>query len=100
MSNFYKIGNTFSIDKVKTSIVVWNNSKLLIDEDIANNTYLVYVGNQGPKTIADIKTNTINDYNGATGYTGITGYNGITGSQNVCAMVYNSDVNKFINNIN
>jgi hypothetical protein len=95
-----KIGNTFSIDKVKTSIVVWNNSKLLIDEDIANNTYLVYVGNQGPKTIADIKTNTINDYNGATGYTGITGYNGITGSQNVCAMVYNSDVNKFINNIN
>ena len=90
-----KIGAIFSIDKVTTSIVVWNNSKLLIDQAIAisTNNYLVYVGNQGPKTIADIKTNTINDYNGATGYTGHTG---ITGSQNVCAMVYDSDVNAFL----
>jgi hypothetical protein len=73
-----KVGNELNIGQCNTHIVLWNNAKLLLGNNIVGaDNYIVHVGLLGLKTFKYIKTNgSVNDYT-------------IYKSQNVCAMTYN-----------
>jgi hypothetical protein len=83
-----KVGNELNMQQCTTHIVLWNNAKLLLGNNmVSGDTNLVHVGLLGRKTFKYIKTNGyVNDYN-------------VYKSQNVCAMTYNVSEDTSLSNL-
>jgi hypothetical protein len=83
-----KVGNELNMTQCTTHIVLWNNAKLLLGNNmVSGDNYIVQIGLLGPKTFKYIKTNgSVNDYN-------------IYKSQNVCAMTYDVSEDNSLSNL-